>query len=516
MKLAFFTLVLVLLIAPVAFADGMIHVYDPDMSYWKLQSEESQVAVINFENGIEKMIIAVKTGNLQGQKAVWVFPVPAKPESTKIDITESFPILNGVDFETKKNTALGGALIAAGMSQVYLAPLMIILLITGGTSGMGMSGQPTDRGSLGQGDTGITVFEHLEKNGLTTEVVTAKNGKALYDYLAGKDLGISTSSKPLLDEYVGKDYSFVVSWVSSSQQLTSATLGLMVSFPTEKIYFPLKPTRVYESSEIPILVYVLGHVTPVLYPGIENKTKTDYFYYSDYYSRVYDAYRMSNPDFDTVPKELSSFFGSNALESGMKYTKIKITAPSSSFTEDLWVENSAPAKVAFGEFIVENSLAFGIILFIIISCLASLLAGAVIFGKDKPNLKKFALFGLANFLTLLGFTALAYFLKIDEKFAKSKRKVKEKASWGRVILTTSIVAGVPTLPFLLLSIATLFFNPLLALILLLFVFAFFFIIALPFVWGFYNNNKVMKFAVVFSLFFLLITVILGIGLMALI
>jgi hypothetical protein len=58
--------------------------------------------------------------------------------------------------------------------------------------------------------------EHIEKMGLTTELIGTKEGNALYIYLTGKGLDLPSDSKAILDEYVGKDYSFVVSLANGS------------------------------------------------------------------------------------------------------------------------------------------------------------------------------------------------------------------------------------------------------------------------------------------------------------
>ena len=476
------------LFIPLAFADGMIHVYDPDMTRWGLQREERQLAVINYDKGIEKMLIAVELGNLQGKKAVWIFAIPAKPESTEIDILEDFPRLNGVDLKTKRNQVFGDALTITAASQVYLAPLFLVTMQTLGSSGQGLQGLDID-------SKGVVVYESVQKAGLTSEVLTAKDGTAFYNYLIEQGFEIPKNSKELLDDYIGKDYSFVVSWVSGSQELAGErALGLFVSFPAEKIYFPLKPTSIYQNAQIPIVVYVIGHVAPKVFPSIQNSTSTQYFV----------------QNYFTPSPELSYFFG-GANTRQLAYTKVKITASSSDLTEDLLFENSAPPELVFSKFVVQNSLGFTILLFIIISCIASALAGAIVFRSEKPSLGKFALFGLANFLTLIGFSILACVLKIDERFSKSE-KSKKSAGLKKVLWISAIFAlGISILllsPMLLIVFGS---DAIAGFILLLFLlpifFLFFFIIAAPFVWGFYNNKKLMKFTLTFTILLILIIVL---------
>ena len=80
----------------------------------------------------------------------------------------------------------------------------------------------------------------------------------------------------------------------------------------------------------------------------------------------------------------------------LKYTKIKIDSPSKYLTKDLWIKKSPPFKVKMVDFLDRHPLWYGIPFLIICSCLASLIAGMIIFkGKDISKVK-FALFGLFN------------------------------------------------------------------------------------------------------------------------
>jgi hypothetical protein len=65
---------------------------------------------------------------------------------------------------------------------------------------------------------GVTVYESIEKIGLTTELVSAVNGSSLTEYITSKGLNLPESSKSILDEYTGKEYSFVISWISDIEK----------------------------------------------------------------------------------------------------------------------------------------------------------------------------------------------------------------------------------------------------------------------------------------------------------
>ena len=61
----------------------------------------------------------------------------------------------------------------------------------------------------------ISVEAHIEKEGMISQVITAKTAQALYDYLSDKELKIEPGSIPVLDSYIEKEYVFVVSWLSA-------------------------------------------------------------------------------------------------------------------------------------------------------------------------------------------------------------------------------------------------------------------------------------------------------------
>ncbi|MEM0475869.1 MAG: hypothetical protein QW343_03680 [Candidatus Norongarragalinales archaeon] len=93
--LLFFSFFLVF-VSRSASADGFGLIHDPDMELWSLMSERKQYAAINYVDGVEKMILVVNA-ELSGDKAVWLFPVPASPDKVEIDVVTGFPQLRGRD-----------------------------------------------------------------------------------------------------------------------------------------------------------------------------------------------------------------------------------------------------------------------------------------------------------------------------------------------------------------------------------------------------------------------------------
>jgi len=407
-------------------ADGGMWYYEHNN--WQLAKENQQLAAINYENGFEKMIIAIDVQELKGERAAWLFPVPAEPQKVAIDVIKGFPQLYGEDIKSKADSAISSAFLVSVMSQVWPFPVGILFLT--GAFRAASGGVPM--GAAGYGgyyQDEVIVYEHVEKHGITTELVTAKDGHSLRRYYEAKALNMPTEAETIVSEYVNKDYSFVVSWISNVTQFKQEaqqyqypdyyygypyrqnpnTLGVSVTFPTDKMYFPLKPTSVYGSEQIPILLTVMGHVTPELYPEIQ-QAKVNY-YSQSYYS---------------VPADLEYFFNDRTSVGNLAYTTIKVTTPSKYLNDDLWIDNVAPAHVALSSGVANNPWVFGAIYFAINSFLASILAGMLVFRNDV-TWKKLGLWGLWNFLTLIGFSIATIFMKTKEVDPKLAKRLKDQS-----------------------------------------------------------------------------------------
>jgi hypothetical protein len=436
--------VLFLSFAAKASADGMMHVSDPDMyPGWMLQPESRQLAAINYENGRENLILAVDA-DLAGKQAVWIFPVPASPEETNVDIIKGFPRLVGSDIRSAARSSVSAGFLLMTLSQIYTAPVMIFSLFAG--TGF----QAGDLADSYRGAEGIEVYEHVESMGLVTELVTAQDGNSLDGYLSQKGLQLPNESKAVLEEYVGRKYSFAVSWISDVEKFKNEsqsddayvsgtrpnTMGVYVSFPSERIYFPLKPTSVYGNERIPLAVYVMGHVTPDLYQGISD-SRTEYFM-QNYYA---------------VPGELSQFFNGKSQMQGLKYTKISIDEPSSAFTDDLWISDSPAAISPLVTFVVDYFWIWSLGIFLIASVCASVLSGMIIFRKEKPSLKHFILIGLANLLTLIGLVAAARTL--DKKYPKTQNE-KISARTKKILIAGGAVVFVMLVLFFIILLGGIF------------------------------------------------------------
>ena len=192
------------------FADGMVIGPLPEGD-WVRVDESSQQAFINYENGIEKLIVAVEIEK-ENQDAVWILPVPSKPEQVEIDITSKLPIFFGDEVTSKaKEVFFNNVLFSysgAFLSQVWTFPLAIIFTSVR-TAGPGTSSE-----KIPSGDS-VAIETHIERAGMVAEVITAKDGQAIYNYFSQKGFHIKPGAIPKLNSYIEKEYSFVVAWITS-------------------------------------------------------------------------------------------------------------------------------------------------------------------------------------------------------------------------------------------------------------------------------------------------------------
>ncbi|MBW3001392.1 hypothetical protein KY341_05965, partial [Candidatus Woesearchaeota archaeon] len=275
-----------------------------------------------------------------------------------------------------------------------------------------------------------------------------------------------------------------------------------------KIYYPLKPTSVYGDTVVPAVIYVMGYVQPELYKEIKADSEITFFSESTH----------------KAPKDLKDFYSgyslpaissreSNYYISNLEYTKVKISAPSNALIQDLWFKNEVPNKVVVYESLINRIIWWGLIIFIFISCLSSLLAGIIVFRNDNPHLFKFALFGLFNFLTLVGVWIAAYIKGVDHAFTERKQAVYQRIKLeGRQKTAIAIPLSIIIVITLLIPVSILLqlqdiIFPLLFSLFVGFIF-FPFIIFVPLIlWGYYKHKKVLVFNLVFSGMFLVLLIL---------
>ncbi len=410
---------------------------------WTYADEYSQQALIGYENGIEKMLLSI---NLQASRedAVWIFPVPAPPTKVTVDLKSNFPQLRGEEITGKAKFALFSIKRFLAATQLYP------IFLAGGWGnfwGLHYSGPlyypdaPASLSSIAIPSitTDVVAYKHIEKSGLAAEVITAKTARGVYQYLREKGLHIEENTIPALSHYIGKDFTFVVSWIAASDTAPSTTRSrsVLVAFPTTKIYYPLLPTSAYGNKEIPATIRVIGYRTPETFNEIRRYTKVNYF--------IDQTASIGKHLAPTTPSEVP-------------YTKIEIYAPSRAFTQDLWIDPRAPFRVHYSSFLFQHPILSGSILFFLSSVLASLIGGWIVFRelRNKKGARTLALVGLANCVSIIG-TVIATTLLIKPKeqnprAASITNALREKGYiWRRRLAASLYLITVPVLALEILS-----------------------------------------------------------------
>ena len=414
-------------------ADGMMMRPDPYSDRWDYSGENNQQAFINYDNSLQKMIISVGLEGENSRGVVWLFPVPSDPNKVAIDIVKSLPQVSGEEISKKAKSNLDDTTKFLQMTQIYTIPF-ISFYGTLGTTGKGLENSLGAPQGFGRGiEPDVVVYEHIDKEGISSEIITAKTANGLYDYLKSKGLKIESDSIPVLDNYIGKEYSFVASWISSPENVVSPQVGVFVTFPTKDIYFPLLPTSVYGSKAVPATIRIIGHVSPKVFQDIKSYTKTDY--YVDSYASFAD--------------DLKNFY--SGQNQNIKYTKIEINAPSKFLTDDLWINNQAPVKTYYSTFVAKHPIVSAIFLFILSSIMAGILAGLIIFRDLRKNPIKLGLIGLSNCLTILGLlitTILVGTKNKNESVELLLAEIRQKGYfWKRRVATILFFVAIPFLVF---------------------------------------------------------------------
>lgn len=404
-----------LFVMPLVLADGMI-IRPRDYIV-----EKGQLAYIDYNKDakLEKMLLGIQLGNMHGQKAAWIFPVPSNPNDVAIDVLPNLPNYYGSEVKSYARNLISNIVEKMVMYQIWPAFFFfnrIVYSMNAPSVGRAMESTSVETGQS------VVVYEHIEKYGLTTELVGAKDGAAIRLYLVNKGLEVPFEANTVLRNYADKDFTFVVSWLNEPQYDIQKGMaepsyypnyrqvGVQVMFKTGKAYYPLLPTSVYGSEKVPATIFVNGYVEPVVPEGIKSFTKTTYMKTSGGYYPMYDDSFSSG----ATPKE---------------YTVISINdVPSKFFTEDMWFTEGAPSEVNYATSIV-NSFDYdsqqGIKVWFMVLALSLLLGsllGLIIF---REQWWKLALVSLANGLSIIGLIIALFFVKTKGVDSNLKQKIKQ-------------------------------------------------------------------------------------------
>jgi hypothetical protein len=281
-------MLLLLLVSPSIYADGMVF-KGVDFRSFIPVTEDNQHAIIAHRNGQEAMLLAVNFNLEDNEKAFWLFPVPGKPEEVKADIIDVFPKIRGmnpwVSAQSKFLLLFGTQM----LSQPYTWPFMCCM---------------SSLGKAGKDISGFAVDSVVEKYGLRIEILSVEKASSLSVYLKEKEIAIPESELKPFSDYLNMQYSLVFVEIYSKEELLKEFPdyehfqkgdkerwpAVFVEFPSDKIFFPLKPTGFYEEP-VRIILKVLGYVKN------ENELSGNW---------SYDYYRQTNTE-ESLPDVFKSY-----------------------------------------------------------------------------------------------------------------------------------------------------------------------------------------------------------------
>jgi hypothetical protein len=379
------TIALILAASGEARADGKAFTRSADGSAFEPANQRDQRAVISFRNGTERLLITINYYAEPDDQGLWIFPVPGTPDTVHIDLWDVLPVFDGTDDRERAGEIVD--MIMFLMRTTHVWPLVLDLPFTAA------------RHAKSKSDEAVDVHAAVERWGLHAEAVTAPSVEALGQHLFEAEQALSAYELQAFEPYLTSDYVLVIVRVTSRAELDRqfgletddvyATWRakerrpcLLVEFPTERAFYPMRPTASYGDEYIPVTIYVLGYVQPKADTTLLDHTST--YHYRDEHS--HDA--------------LETFSG---IEPGstVEYTVVQTFGDASTYTSDFTFEpvvvrglGVARAITGLGDMLYVVAVA----LFLLLSLVSGVLAGAI----SGIGARRGALLGLLNVASVFG------------------------------------------------------------------------------------------------------------------
>jgi len=415
-----------LLVPALAAADGMAFVYRPTSSLEPLAVNE-QRAVIAHKDGMQRMFIAINLENPPSAKdpsrsAVWIFPVPGTPDRADVDVTAFFPELTGHDVKSQFDDLMQVARWAPMGTQPHF---LLLALISRAAGVAGWQGAP-----------GVTTHKEVDRWGIHAELISADSVDRLADYLRKKNVEVAEELLQPFTPYLSDKYVLVVGWISSYEEVIRSFPehkskegakwpSLYVEFPTEKAFFPMRPTSAYGKNKIDVTLYFVGSLTPDMssWTPAEKQAMHPYIKYcageKAFLDRAYRDFLITqskglketaDKGAATGQREAVKKFMTALPEGPLPFTRVHISAPAENFTQDLWFVPSPLGSIM--HFVVSSPwiLAPGaIFLLLCLSYVSGGISGRLVFREWKP----WARTGLWNCFTIIGLVIAAWLKRKD-------------------------------------------------------------------------------------------------------
>src|SRR5262245_36854070 len=279
--------------------------------------EREQQAVIEWHDGQERLYVATRA-DPAGGPSLWMVPVRASPTQVRAEPAEQLPRV----YER-------GRVVEPALSKLREAIFLTCLLDSGLFPCLFFA---ASGGKDAVKKDGVEEFQRVERLGMVVVVLSVQSPEALDRYLAENGVDARAADLSALKPYLGsKEYALVCGWATQAAKKVSAR-ALRIDFPSPVVFYPLRPTRVYDS-DVRTALFVRGLVRPVegiSLPGLR----------CDYLQGRIDEPRAPRDD-------------KAKLE---PITRVELTSPPASWDQDLVLEAGAPVAVKAALFIGDLSL----------------------------------------------------------------------------------------------------------------------------------------------------------------
>lgn len=457
--------ILWLVIPALAMADGMAFTFrhGPASSLEPLGVDE-QRAIIAHKDGMQRMFIAI---NLQdppsaedsSRAAVWIFPVPGSPDKSDVDVTSFIPELRGYDVQQTFEMAMDALRFVPIATQPHFFPFAFGHgRVSFSLKRMG-KGMPEEAGT-----SGVTTHKEIDKWGIHAEIITADSVDRLADYLHRKKVGVGEETLTPFAPYLSDKYVLVVAWISSYEEFISRfpqykekrggkRPALYVEFPTDKPFYPMRPTSGYGKKEMTVSLYLVGWLNLDMSswaPSEKAAMHPSIRYYAGW-RKAFDAQHGTFLRSQEKEAEMRSEEGStarlrrtadkffSAIPTGdVPFTRALIRTEAANFTQDF--RFSPNSRVSIMHFLVTSLWApvLAVMLLLVIpSYLSGGISGKLVFGQWKP----WARTGLWNCLTVIALVIAVWRKRRRSTHESTRASVSGR--WNAFVL--GILMSVPIL-----------------------------------------------------------------------
>ncbi len=385
--------------------------------------EEDQYAMIDLEDGIQKMLVKIDIERKDVSNSTWILPIPARPDNISFNIEANMPYFLGENIEEAYQEELNDY--KRGLLGFYITsivPGLRFLYLLSSFTFTDEAGGGIDNGIE------VTIHRTLDFEGIHSELVSSEDPKSLIKYLNEKGLPIQRGSLDSFDYYVDNGFSFIVSWINTNT-LGGLTPALYVEFPSEQYYYPMLLTGEYEAKKIPVNLLINDWVEYA--DDIELSRHSEFTYYRnnidleyEYRKQTLEAIKRKIPETEHMEyREFMSQYGhlmtSKYLDNQTSYSRrltlVEIDANPEEFTQDLYFDSIVPDVVEKQRkldkiYFNDNNFPKRFLSFTILSMLSALIAGLLILRKNPDKLMMSILISLLNIIAIWVFTIATLFL----------------------------------------------------------------------------------------------------------